>query len=282
MTPVFYQIHYRPEQRAHLDPLACPFDNTGVAHPLLEFNVFERLHAQNPGALWGALSWKFTQKTGLTLADLQAYIAAHPGADVYFCNPFPETEAYYHNLWQQGQTCHPQFLPLCERFFQAAGLDTRHLVELLPAARYAATNYFVGTPAFWSSYLTFVRAALTQAEANMAPADWSRLRSSAADAKGAHAGACYLPFIVERLFSLWLQQPTGLRAAKYPVQPKTVELSHVTVLRALKERAIQDRSNLLAVGWANYRNLHLADRYGAAWARAVLPAVTPTRLVFPS
>lgn len=282
MRPTFYQIFYKPDQRSALDPLAVPFNNEGHRSLLLEFDVFQRLAAETPAELWGAVSWKFTQKTGLTLADLQAQIARQPNADVYYCNPFPETEAFYHNLWLQGETCHPDFLALSRKFFVAAGLPETHLSMLLPSRFYSATNYFVGTPRFWQSYIEFIRRCLHQAEANMAPADWDRITSSEADMKQMHAGACYLPFIVERLFSVWLLTHQGFKAVKYAVRPVKQENGNVTVLRALKDRAAAEQSNLLGVSWANYRNLYLAELHGKSWARKYLPVVTPTKLVFPS
>lgn len=280
-----FQIFYREAQRAALDPLATPFDNAGVKDLLLEFGVFERIARDlKPTAdLWGAVSWKFTEKTGLTLAELQAYIDSNPGADVYYCNPFPDNEAIYHNLWQQGEVCHPDFLLLCREFFTAAGLEQAALDALQSSRLFSATNYHVGTARFWQSYLGFIRGVVDRAQANLAPATWARLVSAEADAKGAHAGACYLPFIVERLFSYWLTYVApkeGLKATKYAVKPVSRENSHFTVLRALKDRAVVERSNLLAVSWMKYRELFLGELHSKPWVRAHIKRITPTSLVF--
>lgn len=279
-----YQIYYREAQRASLDPLAIPFDNAGVSDKLLEFGVFERIARDiSPEGLWGAVSWKFTEKTGLTLAELNTFVAEHPGADVYYCNPFPDNEALYHNLWQQGEVCHPDFLALCREFFTAAGLELAALDAVQASRLFSATNYHVGTPRFWKSYLGFIRNTVDRAQANLPAAVWGRLTSAEADAKGAHAGACYLPFIVERLFSYWLTYvapKAGLTAVKYPVKQTKPEPSDFLVLRALKDRAVAERSNLLAVSWMKYRALFLGEYHSKAWVHAYIPRITPTSLIF--
>jgi len=146
-----FQIYYRPEQRQYLDPAFEPYNNEGDDSPLLEFNVFRKLQNSKhvEGAdYWGALSWKFREKTGLGGRQLREVIASHPGFDVYYCNPFPELEGLYHNLWLQGETAHPNFLILCREFFQAAGLDEKAFTLLEPSCRLP--------PRLWSIHLQLI------------------------------------------------------------------------------------------------------------------------------
>ena len=275
-----HQIHYRPQQRAELDPAFMPYDNSGDLSPLLELNVFRkiaRLPETGAAACWGAVSWKFGQKTGLTGAALLSVIGANPGFDVYFCNPHPDTEALYHNLWVQGETSHPRFLTLAREVFAAAGLDPAALDEIWPAALFATTNCFVATPAFWDDYLRFIDGVLDALGGRLSALGAAMLHSPMADAKGAHANATYLPFIIERLFSTFLLARQGkYRAYKYLTGRSRLERNvHLRHLREMKDHAANTRSDWLASCWANYRRLYLAQVHGLPWLRKYQPLITP-------
>ncbi|MDP3702375.1 MAG: hypothetical protein Q8R72_15870 [Hylemonella sp.] len=275
-----FQIYYRPEQRQLLDPAFEPYNNEGDNSPLLEFNVFRKLMNSElvQGAeLWGALSWKFKEKTGLSGTQLRGVIEKNPGHDVYYCNPFPELEGLYHNLWLQGETSHPNFLILCRDFFKAAGLDVNALEELQPSSHFAASNYFVATPAFWQRYLAFIDSTVATAEKNMSDTAKAMVYSSAADKRGLHAGASYLPFIVERLFGYFLARHThGLKVYKYSLlSNQPTENVHLKLLGQMKDAAVKSKSLWLATCWINYRNLYFSQVFGADWCKRYLAKISP-------
>jgi len=279
-----FQIFYDAQQRPLLDPAFEPYDNRGDAHPLLEFNVFRKL-ARSPQAagarLWGALSWKFQQKTGLTGMELLRLIDANPGFDAYYCNPHPDTESLYPNLWMQGETSHPNFLLLCTEFFQAAGLPVQVLDEIQPSNAFASTNFFIATPAFWEKYLAFVEGAIARAEDRLSPTARKMLYSDAADQRAMHARASYMPHIVERLFSLFLAtEGSGFKAYKYAANPRAAAQAHLRLLREMKDVAHRTRSAWLAACWLNYRNLYLSNVHDRAWLEKYLKTVTPTQIRF--
>jgi hypothetical protein len=280
-----FQIHYHPDQISHLDPAFIPYDNTGDSSPLLEFNVFRKIAAAGiaQGAnLWGAVSWKFGQKTSLTGDALHNLIQANPDYDVYFCNPFPETEAFFHNFWCHGETAHPDFLNLSFDFLQAAGLPTDTLDELCPSWLFAATNSFVATPQFWSEYLQFVGDALARAQENLLPPARAVLFSSLADKKGLHAQATYIPFIIERLFGVFLSiKGSQYRAFKYAASkvggaPTNV---HLATLRSMKDRATATQDRWLAECWLNYSRAYVSSAHGRRWATEIHAAAAPARLL---
>jgi hypothetical protein len=280
-----FQIHFEPWQRAGLDPAFIPFDNQGVPDELLEFAVFERLArsaAVEGASLWGALSWRFAEKTGMTGTELMADIARTPGCDVYYCNPFPQNEALYHNLWVQGETAHPNFLALVRTLLAAAGIDRDETALIETAQSCSAANYFVGSPAFWQAYLPFVRHILAPVDTRLPPAVQQALHSPDGDALGVHGGASYLPFIVERLFPLFMRTAgAGLRAHKIAVPAAEAAMDvHLTMLRELKDAACRSRSPWLAACWANYRSLYLKQQHGPAWCGTFLRAVTPSGIAF--
>jgi hypothetical protein len=280
-----FQIHFEPWQVAGLDPAFIPLDNQGVPDELLEFAVFERLarSAQVEGAaLWGALSWRFAEKTGMRGTDLMAEIARVPGCDVYYCNPFPQNEALYHNLWVQGATAHPNFLELVRPLLAAAGTGRDETALMEAADGYSAANYFVGSPAFWSAYLPFVRRILAPVDAELPPSVRAALHSPDGDARGVHGGASYLPFIVERLFPMFMRSAgAGLRAHKIRLPAPEAGMDvHLTMLREMKEAACRSRSPWLAACWVNYRSLYLKQQHGQAWCSTFLRDVTPPGIAF--
>lgn len=277
-----FQIYYRPEHREALDPAFEPYNNEGDKSPLLEFNVFRKLansHLVDGVDLWGALSWKFKEKTGLTGEQLKKVIADNPGCDVYYCNPFPEIEGIYQNLWMQGETCHPNFLILCREFFKAAGLDERILIQIQLSKQIATSNYFVATPDFWRGYISFVNEIIQRAEKGMPTAVKEIIYSSSADRKGLHAGASYMPFIIERLLSVYIGLNKKLKTFKFEcVLKKSKMNTHIHLLRQMKDAAIISKSNWLAACWINYRNLYLVHTSGDEWCNAYLGKLSPNKL----
>jgi hypothetical protein len=283
--PLIHQIYFKADQRPGLDPAFVPLDNAGRDDPLREFAVFERLAAeaaQRQAPLWGALSWRFGQKTGLTGQALLQAIAAQPGQDLYYCNPFPEHEALYANGWQQGVSSHPAFTELCAAVFKAAGVDLAELSAVQHSQAFSACNYFVGSPAFWRAYLPWVRELLDRARAKLPPAVLRVLDSPLSDPRGLHAGSTYWPFIVERLLPLFLRQAgRGLKVHKLPLPAGEARLNtHLKRLREMKDVAHRSRSQWLYGCWLNYRNLYLLQTAGAEWCKRYLPKISATEVDF--
>lgn len=280
-----YQIYFLPEQRAGLDPAFIPLDNAGHDDPLREFAVFERLSADEGlrlAPLWGALSWRFGTKAGLTGEALRHAIEQHPGHDLYYCNPFPEHEALYVNGWQQGITSHPAFAELCTAVFKAAGLDPRELGAVQSSQAFSACNYFVGSPAFWSAYLPWVRGVVDRARAGLPAPVLRVLDSRLSDPRNQHAGSCYWPFIVERLLPLFLRSAgQELKAHKITLPAAEARLNtHLQRLREMKDVAHRTRSRWLYACWLNYRNLFLVQSAGPEWCKRFLPLVSATEPEF--
>ncbi len=280
-----FQIYYHERQSPLLDPDFEPYDNEGDNSPLLEFNVFTKLLQSKElqdVKLWGALSWKFGQKTGLSGAEFKREIATNPGYDVYFCNPHFETEALYHNLWLQGETAHPNFIALCKELFEVADLPAELLTEIQPSLHFATANYFVATPAFWKRYAAFVSRVLLAANNKLSPTARAILFSATADPSGVHARASYIPFIVERLFGVFLRtKGQDFRAYKIaPHVPNEQANVHLKLLGEMRSFACRTKSAWMASCWANYRNLYLTNAYGTPWANRYIKSITPASIVF--
>ena len=280
-----FQIYFEGWQRELLDPAFYPLDNSRSTSELMEFNVFEQLQrnaATQGAALWGALSWRFAEKTGMQGAELVKQIVDHPGYDVYFCNPHPYNEALYHNMWVQGEVSHPQFLDLTRQFYTAAGLDDKELRTIESSGNFSAANYFVASPKFWDLFIPFVKRVLVTADKALDSKVRDILHSKVADDKGLHAGATYIPFIVERLFTTFMRSDgKGLKSFKVALPERERELNvHLKLLREMKDVAHRTQSAWLAACWVNYRNLYMSQTNGKEWCEKYLRAITPNEIKF--
>jgi len=280
-----FQIYYEPWQRELLDPHFVPLDNGKSRSELLEFGVFEQLLESKyvkGASLWGALSWRFSEKTGMNGADWIKSIGASPGYDVYYCDPYPQNEALFHNLWMQGETCHPEFLAISRAVFQAAGLPADELVSVLPSDKYSSTNCFVATPQFWAAYLPWVKRVLVLANKKLPPKVRDLLHSAHADDRGLHKGATYVPFIVERLFPIFMNTAgKQFKGFKIALPERERELNvHLKLLREMKDLAHRTKSVWLAACWVNYRNLYLTQSQKKDWCTKYLPALNPVEIKF--
>lgn len=283
--PKVFQIFFEDFHRELLDPSFVPLNNSGSRSEFLEFELFNRLSLSDHVAgapLWGALSWRFTEKTGLMGADLLDIIAANPGYDVYYCNPYPKHESLFHNLWLQGETSHPDFAELARKFHVAAGFSADEVDLVWPAHVYSSANYFVGTPHFWESYLSFMNDALARAEQSLDQATLKKLHSLDADDRNLHAGQSYMPFIVERLFPLFLRthnQTIKGYQIRLPLMEKDLDV-HLKMLSQMKQVAHETKSAWLIACWSNYRSLYFRQMHGEAWTRKYLRKISPQNIRF--
>ena len=267
-----FQIYYESWQKDLLDPAFIPIDNSKSTSELREVDVFVRLAKSDfiKGAkFWGALSWRFAEKTGMSGQDVLKEILANRNYDIYFCNPEPEYEALYHNLWLQGIPSHPQFLEICQAFFKAVSLPIDTLVSIEPSSATSSANYFIASPKFWALYLPWIQNLLNTANKKMSPQMRDLLHSNIADNKNIHGGSTYIPFLIERLLPIFLKTVgSSLKAYKLNmVEPLKKMDVHLRLLREMKDVAHRTNSPWLAACWVNYRNLYLTQTKGAAWCK---------------
>lgn len=280
-----HQIYFKPEQLAGLDPSFIPYDNGASTDLLREFTVFEKLateHAKKQDVLWGALSWRFEEKTGLKGSDFLKMIEDKPGHDLYYCNPYPENEALYLNGWQQGSVSHPALIELCSAIFSVTELDKRDLHSIQPSVAFSACNYFVGTAKFWDSYVPWVRSIIDASRSKLPEAVLHVLDSSLSDPSFRHVNSTYWPFLVERLLPLFLRKMGNeLKVCKLPVPRSESKLSvHLQRLREMKDMACKTRSRWLYTCWLSYRNLYMQQIYGREWCQRYLPSLTNAEAEF--
>ena len=280
-----FQIYSEPWQRDLLDPNFSALDNSKGNSELMDFAVFEQLIKSDyvkDAQLWGALSWRFAELTGMSGADWVKNIQAHPGYDVYFCNPYPQIEALYHNAWMHGETLHPKFFALSQAIFQVTGLPLEELTNLHPSDNFSSANFFVASPKFWTAYLPWVRNVLTLANKKLPPNVRDLMHSKLADQQGTDKGATYIPFIIERLFPVFMKTAgKSLKSYKIALPERERELNvHLKLLREMKDVAHRTKSAWLGVCWVNYRNLYLTQINGKEWSKKYLRSITPADIKF--
>jgi hypothetical protein len=270
-----FQIFYRADQQQALEPVFVPYDNSGVKDERLEFGVFESLSKSSQTrrlSLWGAVSWRFGQKTGLTGLDLLNVIEAHPEVDVFFMNSSPINEALFDSGWMQGEISHPGLIKVAQAALAVAGHDPSLVYQPEHSSVYSTANYFVGRSAFWKAYIPFVKGILDAADQKLPEGMRRRLHSNA-DPKRIHHGATFIPFLVERLFPLFMQTDgRHLRSHKVLLPAREAELNvHLKLLRSMKDEAIVMQSPWLIHAWRNYRNLLLQQMAAPKWCNQHLP-----------
>jgi hypothetical protein len=151
-----YQIDYGgPGTAVGSFPL---LDNSGNERPdwfeYWPIRRFLQSEALAENAYYGFVSPKFTQKTNLSAGAVCDFIStdrSHP--DVYLFSPSIHRYAYYWNVFQQGDACHPTLLAIASQFFKRIGKPTNLREFVTHSGNEVASNYLVAKPRFWRAWL---------------------------------------------------------------------------------------------------------------------------------
>jgi hypothetical protein len=164
-----FQIYFKPELVAHLDPKFTPMDNTDNPAPeLREWDKWNREHEailEKDLTHWGYVSWKFKEKTNLSGEQVFDWMAKNPGHDVYLFNPCIANEALFANNWEQGDVYHPGISAIGNKFLAKLGhtdIDVKTMV--LDRNKTVYANFVVGSRDFWIRFMEFSRKLFTEAE----------------------------------------------------------------------------------------------------------------------
>ncbi len=214
-SPVrIFQIFYDFAQQKYLDDAFVPYTNLENPRPdLCEYHIFrsEFFQGNCNAGLTGFVSWKFFEKTGLTGKQFKEWIAKNPGYDVYFINPYPMQKRRL-NVWRQGNRRHPNISKIAQSLFSRCGRDVDLLSLSMAEEHVAFCNYWVGTPSFWKKYINFCEPICEIIEKEISK-DSSSILLEQADEK---SHLCYIPYILERLFSTLLTLDSSIRSLSAP------------------------------------------------------------------
>lgn len=245
MRPTYiYQIRTFYSKDTDIDPAYRVLDNSANERPdwyeywpIRRFLLNEQL---NEDALYGFFSPRFKEKTNLSSSAVFDFIAEHGAtADVVLFSPSIHLTAYYWNVFEYGEYCHPGLRLLAEKFFARIGRPS-NLKDLVTYSRNEVySNYFVATPRFWRKWLEITEQLIALAESPTDPLGAELQQPT--DYRG-HREAQIKIFIMERI-------PTWLLATEreyeievrdpFVVRSRVYKLPAAIVCDALKISYVQ-------------------------------------------
>jgi hypothetical protein len=157
--PLIHQIFYSEETRQIIQPDFFPIDNTNSAHPeWFEFWVMLNYLRENrleDEKLYGFLSPKFTEKTGLTSKDLFELIdKSAEDIDVFLLSPHGWDQiCFYQNSWEQGEVWHPGLINFAQSVFDKCQIIYETKKSVADTYCSVFSNYFIANKKFWNEWL---------------------------------------------------------------------------------------------------------------------------------
>jgi hypothetical protein len=190
-------IGYSEATAAAMEPGFQLLDNRANLRPdwYEIWPIREWLSAQplDEAALYGFFSPKLRAKTGLGAAELQAFAAAHPEAELLLFSPQPDVAMPFRSVFHGGERFNPGYLVAAQAVLThvGAGVDLQRVV--MDSRCSVFSNYLLATPRFWRQWLSWVEGLVQLAESG---------QLGLADATSYGAGAQRKVFVAEGFASL--------------------------------------------------------------------------------
>ena len=177
MTPSPVHLHliaYSPETLAQVPPDWQVLDNRANPRPdWFEYGPIRQrlLHGTlDDDAFYGFFSPKFCAKTGLSHAQVQAFVQQHAAdTDVFLFSPQPDMGAFFLNVFEQGETFDPGLIDAYGQFLQSIGRPAPLRQLVMDTRQVCFSNYFVARPAFWRAWLVLNEALYAVCEGPATP-----------------------------------------------------------------------------------------------------------------
>lgn len=266
MNVKLFEICFEERQLNNVDPLLTPFDNTKNEQPeLREYHNFHRLFDEGHTKdldLWGAFGPRWGGKLRYSAQEIFDIIEQNPGHDVYIFNHARIVNALTYNVWDQGELFHKGITKVARHALEAAGDDPNLTNSMMTNLDTCYCSYFVATNAFWKDYLDFLDMIKKRLE-NL-PNDLAEIYNGSAN-YSRDASLNLFPFIVERMFSTYLQHRQDLKVLSKPYNYKVyTELQDNMVnilssLNTMKTLVHQHKSRELFECWNSMRIAYLKD-----------------------
>ena len=152
-----HQIFYDEASRADLDPGFIPLDNAQASRPdWYEFwpiLQFLRSNKLDEDVWYGFLSPRFERKSGLNsasvfqildLIDLSHDVALFPTGMDYIL--------YFKNVFEQGESSHPNLINLSKKFIAQAGIDVDLDTLVSHSGNACFSNFIVAKAPYWNEW----------------------------------------------------------------------------------------------------------------------------------
>jgi hypothetical protein len=237
---ILYQILSPYTKREDLDPGCRVFDNSSNERPdwyeywpIRQFLLNEALDEES---FYGFLSPRFKQKTNLTAAAVRDFVNREncTTADIVLFSPSLHLTAYYWNVFQYGEFCHPGLVNLATQFFSRIGQPT-NLTDMVTHSRNEVySNYFIAKPRFWRAWLNITEQLIAIAEAPTDPLG-AELRKQTS--YRGHRDAQIKIFIMERIPTWFLARNSEFAVRvrdPFVVRSRIYKLPGAIVCDALK------------------------------------------------
>lgn len=180
---------------------------------------------------YGAVSWKFGEKTGITGNEFFQFVQSNPNKEVYLANPYPELIHLYDNPWIQGENVHPGLLKISQTVFDLS----KYRIDLskirLEKDRQLYCNYFAGSGVFWKSYLIFLKDMVSVIETE------SKIQKLIKRKTSYIYEASFLPFFLERLLPTYLFLNPEIKTVSYGYKDEFLLNRYLKVIKE-KEDAL--------------------------------------------
>ena len=157
MKVQIYQIFYDQRTKESLDPGFIPFDNCNPDEsewyeflPILNFLNSNELENN---VWYGFLSPKFVDKVGATSSDIKEIIHQSDGrANVILLSPEWDQVAYFKNIFEQGEFCHPGLLKLSQKFIDSISMNLNLCDQMMDSSNTVFSNYVVAKKEYWDKW----------------------------------------------------------------------------------------------------------------------------------
>lgn len=265
-----FQIYYKPEQLAELDPAFEPCDNTDNPRPeLREWHVWDREYkkcCKEKLDYWGFVSWKFKDKSNLNGQEVIDFINQNPGYDLYLINPCIVNEAVFVNSWEQGDIHHPDISKIGNIFLEKIGIKDPAVKDVV-LDRNATTfaNYIVGSRAFWDKFIKFTKQIFEEADNDP---EFKEMVFGLGRSNYAHDKSLPMfTFLIERLIPTFIDMnkikamPFTYSADNLPEKYKNI-IGDIMALSDLKVAINRYDSDELYEIWNYYRVKFLKENKG--------------------
>jgi len=204
-----YQSYQGEPERKLLSLAAIPWEiKGGFNDSAREYELFKSISAslhpedQEP---WGMVSKKFSNKAFISIEEFLGFAEKkiQDGFDCVFINPMIANEALHLNVWSQGVQCGHNGLDKIINFLELK--LCKSITSPMDKSIFAFCNYFIATPQFWTKYFSFVDGILDSLDREVLNRTEIGLIFSGSGSYHRDLNVSMRPFVIERLFSTFIQ-----------------------------------------------------------------------------
>lgn len=209
---IWYDENTKPDENSGLLAFDCrdnpEFLKREIAHLINFYDAIVKDADRDD--YFALLSPRFSEKTGLTIAQVKDFVTTNPSNDIFLFNPFPMHVYLNMNVWDNGESQHKGLKELTQYLFNTAGVDFDvYAMHRNTIYNTVYCNYWVASKVFLDNFIGFIKKLDTTIE-NMTDSDKNKYFSDA----NYHTKASFYPFIFERLICTFL-----LMNDSYKVKP---------------------------------------------------------------